>query len=424
MIKIVGGSNLKFNYTKIKLPILKEIIMWLLIAIIFFKIKLFSLDLSKYIFIVIIVILFMKFNELKKILKKIGIKQYLIYFLLGLVWTIGLIYREIFYSFNSNSFYISSKELLVIFLYIFVFPMFIILTFKNINRFEKIVSSVAITQSLIIISSLFLTPVKTLLSLYYNQNAEYLYYISASVKGVGIGVVGASGAIVLFSVQVLLMYMMIKGKIKVNTFLTKYIIIMVAEAVSGRTAFYCSILLLIYWLVTERRNSILYELYNLIPKLILCILGVAFLGYLIDKELIIRIVNRSLELFYGLFNRDEGVHTFNVLKDMSRPKLTLETLFGTSVTKGVSSLGTRFQNDSGYWQKFFALGLIGSIAYYLSFLQLYLIPLFQNKLINKSFYLLVLAIMLLIEIKEPFFSYLILPMVLVIIMNWEVVGDY
>lgn len=424
MIRLVGGNNLKAITNKIKLPTVNEIIMWLLIAISFFKINLFSLDLSKYIFMVLIVILFIKFNELKELLKKIKVKQYLIFFFLGLVWTLGLIYREIFYNFNSNSVYISSKELLTIFLYIFIFPMFSIITFRNINRFEKIVSSVAITQSIIIISSLFLSPVKYLLSLYYNQNPEYLYYISAGVKGVGIGVVGASGAIVLFSVQVLLMYMMIKGKIQVNNFLIKYIIIMIAEAVSGRTAFYCSILLLVYWLVTERRSTILHEMYNLIPKLILCLFSVVFFGFLIDKELVIRIVNRSLELFYGFFNKDDGVLTFNVLKEMSRPKLTLETLFGTSVTKGVSFFGTKFQNDSGYWQKFFALGLIGAITYYLSFLQLYIIPLFQNKLRNKSFYFFILAIMLIIEIKEPFFSYLILPMMLVIIMIWDIIGDY
>ena len=273
-----------------------------------------------------------------------------------------------------------------------------------------------------LISSLFLDPVKSLLSLYYSYDKEYLFYISASVKGIGIGVVGAAGSIVLFSSQVLLLFMMLKGKITVSNFFVKYLIIMIAEAISGRTGFYCAVALLIFWLITEKRDNILYDMRKVIPKIIIITIFLFLIVYLFKPELIGRIVNRSLELFYGLFNLGEGSQTFDVLSKMDKPALTLETLFGTSVTKGISQLGTKFQNDSGYWQKFFALGLFGSIAYYISFLQLYLLPIIENKLKNKIFYFFILAIMFIIEIKEPFFSYMILPMMFMAIINMDILS--
>ncbi|UTY39954.1 hypothetical protein NMU03_03880 [Allocoprobacillus halotolerans] len=413
---------MKLLNTKIDIKIIKQIILWIVFFILLFKIRIFNIDLTKYIFVIVIIYLFLHLCEVRSILNKIGIKHYIIYVALGFFWASGLLYREIFYVYNSSSSYMFSKELIVSMLYLFVMPIFIIMVFKNSENFERTISSVAIAQSIIVISSLFLDPVKSLLSLYYSYDKEYLFYISASVKGIGIGVVGAAGSIVLFSSQVLLLFMMLKGKITVSNFFVKYLIIMIAEAISGRTGFYCAVALLIFWLITEKRDNILYDMRKVIPKIIIITIFLFLIVYLFKPELIGRIVNRSLELFYGLFNLGEGSQTFDVLSKMDKPALTLETLFGTSVTKGISQLGTKFQNDSGYWQKFFALGLFGSIAYYISFLQLYLLPIIENKLKNKIFYFFILAIMFIIEIKEPFFSYMILPMMFMAIINMDILS--
>ena len=413
---------MKLLNTKIDIKIIKQIILWIVFFILLFKIRIFNIDLTKYIFVIVIIYLFLHLCEVRSILNKIGIKHYIIYVALGFFWASGLLYREIFYVYNSSSSYMFSKELIVSMLYLFVMPIFIIMVFKNSENFERTISSVAIAQSIIVISSLFLDPVKSLLSLYYSYDKEYLFYISASVKGIGIGVVGAAGSIVLFSSQVLLLFMMLKGKITVSNFFVKYLIIMIAEAISGRTGFYCAVALLIFWLITEKRDNILYDMRKVIPKIIIITIFLFLIVYLFKPELIGRIVNRSLELFYGLFNLGEGSQTFDVLSKMDKPALTLETLFGTSVTKGISQLGTKFQNDSGYWQKFFALGLFGSIAYYISFLQLYLLPIIENKLKNKIFYFFILAIMFIIEIKEPFFSYMILPMMFMSIINMDILS--
>lgn len=413
---------MKLLNAKIDIKIIKQIILWIVFFVLLFKVRIFNIDLTKYIFVIVIIYLFLHLCEVRSILNKIGIKHCIIYVVLGLFWASGLLYREIFYVYNSSSSYMFSKELIVSMVYLFVLPIFIIMFFKNIENFERTISSIVIVQSTIIISSLFLDPVKSLLSLYYSYDKEYLFYISASVKGIGIGVVGAAGSIVLFSSQVLLLFMMLRGKIGVSNFLVKYLIIMIAEAVSGRTGFYCAVALLIFWLITEKRDNILYDMRKVIPKIIIITTFLFLAAYLFKPELIGMIVNRSLELFYGLFSIGEGSPTFDVLSKMDKPALTLETLFGTSVTKGISQFGTKFQNDSGYWQKFFALGLFGSIAYYISFLQLYLLPIIKNKLGNKIFYFFILAIMFIIEIKEPFFSYMILPMMFITIINLDILS--
>ena len=128
-------------------------------------------------------------------------------------------------------------------------------------------------------------------------------------------------------------------------------------------------------------------------------------------------IYRIFEIFIGIFGEKNGGATINAIQNMSHPELTVETLFGTSVTRGVSYNGTVFNNDSGYWQKYFALGLIGALFYYMGYLTLFLGTIKRlNTTKHRSFFLFCVIMLFIMEYKEPFIGYGIYPMMIMTIL--------
>lgn len=409
----------KFINKKIVLPnYMRKTILFMMMFIILFKITIASLDLGKGVIILAILYLVTYNGKVKNVLQYIGMKQYGMFFLLGIVWTSGLIYRDIFFPKNEMSSYLSSKEMMYISFYIIVLPFFCVFTFKSFNEFSKIVIAIMLLQSSIVILSMVLGPIKKILSFYYAGNKEVLYYMSANIKGVSFGIIGANGSVALLMGQILLILLMLDNKISWSKFLIEYLIIMAAEALSGRTGFYFSIIFLAFYILTERRICNIKKNILLLPTLFLIFCGItALIIYIWAPDMIEKWIYRIFEIFIGIFGEKNGGATINAIQNMSHPELTVETLFGTSVTRGVSYNGTVFNNDSGYWQKYFALGLIGALFYYMGYLTLFLGTIKRlNTTKHRSFFLFCVIMLFIMEYKEPFIGYGIYPMMIMTIL--------
>ena len=89
---------------------------------------------------------------------------------------------------------------------------------------------------------------------------------------------------------------------------------------------------------------------------------------------------------------------------MEIPKLSLETIMGTGIRRGVLTSGVIVQNDIGYIQLYVALGLVVSILFYISISKIILsrIKSVHDKALR---YILIILFMMsiILEFKEPFF---------------------
>lgn len=106
--------------------------------------------------------------------------------------------------------------------------------------------------------------------------------------------------------------------------------------------------------------------------------------------------------------------TINVLSSMKKPSINYETLLGTGLVVDKSGMGNASQNDSGYIQTYYSLGLFGALFFYASYLILSLIYWLNGR--NGGLSLVLLISVFIIEYKEPFIFKYSLPFVLTTIL--------
>lgn len=397
----------------------RKFLLLLMMFVIYFKIRIASIDITKCIVILAIAYLICNLKKVIEIFNQIGKKQFVVFYLLSIIWTAGVLYREIIYSKNQTSTYITSREVLYISFFAWILPFFFLMIFDSFQEFAQCVINIMLIQSGIVIASMAVGPVKYILSLYYAGNKEILYYMSAHIKGISFGITGASGSVTLMMGQILLICLALRDKISTSQFWAQYMFIMVGEALAARTGFYFSIILLCIYFIIEKRYTKLQKNIVIIPTALI-MLGsiVTLLIYIYAPDMIEKWIYRLFEIVIGLFVEKDGGHTLRTIRDMTQPGLSMETIFGTNVLRGVSAHGTVFNNDSGYWQKYFALGLVGAVAYYGGYFILLCKSVKKVKKCGK-FLLYCIIILFLIEYKEPFISYAVYPMTIMSIAVFE-----
>ena len=118
--------------------------------------------------------------------------------------------------------------------------------------------------------------------------------------------------------------------------------------------------------------------------------------------------------------------TFNNI-NRTLPGFSSEFIFGTGVRGGFTPGGNFVDSDSGYIINYSALGIVGSLFYYMANLNMYMITYYINiKKIGRYFLLMLICISFLIEYKEPFmmkyvFSYIIVTISLFKVLDPEIV---
>lgn len=395
-------------WVKLKMPFqlsdrARKCLLWVTLFLYFFGLDMFGQNMRKVAIVIGMIYILCHIDKLRKILKHTGTKHLYLFFFLGLLWSSGLIYRSIFYIRNSSSTYLSSLDLFYLFIQVFIMAFFVVICCKNMSEFGKAVVSMMIMQSIIAFLSIFCSPVKKILGVYYSFTGynNIYFYLENSTTGVGIGLVASTGSIIMLTSQILIVYLRLARVIGQNRFIVSYLTIMLGEVFIGRTGLYLSIVLLLFFFLSERP---VVSKYLLIIKIFMLV-AVGICGFLlvirsVYPSLYTRWIERIFEAWFGMIKKGSSV-TLETIKKMTYPKLTWETLWGTSVIGGISYAGTEFHNDVGYFQTYFGLGLFGAIAYYLGYLILFMYPVIRHRTFLKRFFVFAVLVMYIAEFKEP-----------------------
>lgn len=245
------------------------------------------------------------------------------------------------------------------------------------------------------------------------QNADIERYHD---RVIGLGIAGATGSIYLFTGLIANAYMLLFHK-KNGIYLVSFLVIFLAISLVARTGFYAALILFLFVNFYDLKKIIKTIKRLVLIILISIILGVSFNAFQnndsINTELISYTIKRLDEIFSGSESK-----TYQSISKMNIPTLSFETTIGTGVRKGTTLNGEWIWHDSGYVQRYMGLGIVMAFFSYLSLF------VYQTYLINKIklrkkriFFYLIVALMMIIEVKEPFIYTLAYPFVTIVLVK-------
>jgi len=344
----------------------------------------------------------------KYIVRAMGSRNLFIYLLFTFVWGFGVVFRS-FFPLGSVVTEFKWHYIVVNIFSVIVMPLFILYIFKGLREFCSIYSNVMVFQSIIIIAGIFFKPVREIfihliIDPYKSSSTGYDSYYNMymdGLRGFGIGIKEASGSVIMLSSLVLLIYNVKKGLISRKIFFIKYFIILTATLFVGRTGLYFGIIILLLYLFQELWSGNKKKKTSISASIVLATVFF-YIAYKLAAnyypEIVIRYTNwvtRNLRIF-------DKTNTVSIINDMSVPKLTWETFWGTNIMRGITVNGTVINNDQGYVKMYASLGLFGSFFYYLSYLNLWLFLLLRKKISKWKYLIICIIILFIIEWKEPF----------------------
>ena len=327
-------------------------------------------------------------NLLIKKERQIKISKEYLYYLFGIfvVFLISFFLLKIIYN-TQDDYYLT-----VLFYYIieYLLGAFFIITIFKLNSLVKLIYSLinlAVLQSLIMIGSLFIPPLKKFVVAVMEANPQFALFSKAdtikdSFRGLTLASDRTLGMAVFFSISIMLIYLYIAIRQKKPNYLKftiYYIIILFGGLLAARTFFVGLILGLFFLLLLIRRNhsnisSKLKQYFKIIFFTIIIIIIstpiIINLFFINNKDEIDFALNWMFEIF---INSDaEGFAKSESLHDLIYNNLTV--LPSNWQTFLIGDPNRTFQNgihymgiftDSGYLRMLFVYGVIGSLSIYL-----------------------------------------------------------
>ena len=105
-----------------------------------------------------------------------------------------------------------------------------------------------------------------------------------------------------------------------------------------------------------------------------------------------------------------------VILKMNLPELSPELLYGAGYGRGLSLTGVNVQNDIGYVQRIFSLGIFFGIMFYLiNFICFWKISSKVKKKEFRFYYRILILVLFVLELKEAFFYYYLVPSMILLI---------
>ncbi|MBM6745582.1 hypothetical protein H6A32_15025 [Drancourtella massiliensis] len=256
---------------------------------------------------------------------------------------------------------------------------------------------VGIIQSFIVYGQLLSGAFRNFLNNYFQQvgNVEFL----REQRATGLGAEAAALSITLFISLIACSYFILcYNNYK---YIVAYVFILSATLSVARTGFYCGVLLGIYNLfrIIMKKGSFLQVIKTLFYLALILAVLIFFVGKYGDIERIQWILNWATKIF-SQGSQEDSISRF---MNMEVPPLDVSTYWGTGVFRGIGWNGINFQNDGGYFQNYFAMGLIWSILFYGILFVIILKTIFKIKNIEVKLLMLIFAaVLMVVEIKEPF----------------------
>lgn len=338
-------------------------------------------------------------------------------------WIVSVLF-VLFYTFAITTFRDTSKGVgtylsttFNYFIMVAIIPFLIKETFESPEEFCKCMAFVTTIQAIIVLSTLIYTPMKEALvkiqDLSFSSDFDKRYYW----RVIGIGIFGSGGSIYLFCGLLCTAYLQLFCKNKFM-YLFSYIVIFAAISMVARTGFYISIVLTFYLLavfVKKINKKAVYLRY-----LAVFLAGVFLLYFFAESFGLLKNVNTNI-LQYTFGRLDAIFADYNALDRVQEtysqtPGLSIYTLFGSGIYRGMSDNGLYFWNDSGYAKRYAAIGLIMTIFSYLTLLFYLLKKTLKQKREIRVFFILLILILFIIEYKEHYIYMYSFPATLITIL--------
>jgi|GEM_PF-3353424 len=289
--------------------------------------------------------------------------------------------------------------------------------FSDEERFCNALIIATLIQSIIVIASLLYSVRAVLETIQYGDIDRYANRV------IGLGITGATGSVYLFTGLFANAYMILFKKIKWK-YIVSFLVIFVAITLVARTGYYISFTVLLFILFIgagniHEKGKRIFMIFAL-SILLGVIANFMVSSFKTNTDLLNYTIGRLDEIFSGSESK-----TLKSISNMNIPSVTLETLIGTGVRKGYTSIGEFIWHDSGYVQRYMSIGLIMALMSYLS-LAYYLKKLISkvNDKNKRRFFNLIFVLMLAIEIKEPFIFTLAYPFVLIILLQLTIKAQF
>lgn len=352
--------------------------------------------------ILILLLLLALKNHFKYI--KLNQKEILVTMLLAILFLYTVLIVNVFLpdGINISEGVYRAKNVLIMMLNMIAFPLLLTPLFSSTLQFAKCQWYVTLIQAaIILIGRISLNFRMFIFRRFAYGDGRLQEGIENGVRSVGIDLAGSTGSIVLFAGLMCAIYIFFhsefKGRKKI---LVEYFIVMAALLFMGRLGLYLGLigLFIVWWKCMLHRDIcaklIIFYLASGVGLIVFYIVVLAPNSY--GLQVWIRWVTELLRLF------DEQ-STISVLRNMTIPGLTLETLFGTGLLFGTTPSGLVLNHDAGYIRMYTAIGLFGCLYYYGTVYGYFLVM--AKKIKRRSvwrFYLFFILAIAIAEMKEPF----------------------
>lgn len=314
--------------------------------------------------------------------------------------------------------YVDAKNLAFFLLYSVAAPFFLKNIFGDREELFKTLIFVGLLQSSIVYALFVSSGLRVVFDQVFRTDARF-GYTSINVKVLGLGSGGAALSVLLFLSLYSIGYFLFM-EVNVITNILMYVYILGAALLTGRTGFFAGILL---GLIILGKRILLHIKGKTVLKLVsaffvvVMMAGLAF-GFAMRNEVLRDKIMQTL----GHLKISETISTrsdssfFYFISKMNLPELSPELLYGAGYGRGISLTGIDVQNDIGYVQRFFSLGLVFGTVFYLSNLICFWKMSFKMEDVHFRFYYRILIFTLFIlEFKESFFYYYLVPSIVLLI---------
>lgn len=341
----------------------------------------------------------------------------------------GLIYKQYFlymmivwgYSFflavannRLDEGYVDAKFLSFYLMYSVLTPYFLCAVFSDIEDLFRILSVIGVIQATVVYMLSVSYDLRVLFDNFLETETK-LTYSAQAVKVYGLGAWGANGSVLMFLSLYAIGYFLLKGR-RMFLYILMYAYILAASVMVGRTGFYLGIGLAVFLGFGSLRKKV--------KKTVVLSLAASFIVLVLMLVIGLKAVSDNRNIYERamitinhldkstIFDRD-GPSFVNSMMNMTFPDFSLELLYGAGHGRGISRTGMDVQNDIGYVQRIYSLGIIMALMLYAvifsSFIRIGKRILEKN---DRRYYYVLIIVLFVLEVKEQFVFYYIVPAII------------
>lgn len=280
-----------------------------------------------------------------------------------------------------------------LYLYVFVFSLYCLIVFKSLKDFALIWLAIIITEALSVFLAIASPAVNFVFYSLFSGDSRFDLQVTVGTRIFGLGIFASYGSIVLSTGCILLVLIWKRLLLSNIPFIILLALIVVATLFIGRTGVIIEIITLGIGIMLTKRMGGLFS-----------ILFIAFVVLnalsLIFDTMDATIVDNFQEWMMGGFDSERRSNTIEGIAGTGFPPFSSEMLLGLGVMRGLDSHGIFHITDSGYIMVYSAIGVIGFVVYYLSIINLLLVPKRKFYKSERLFFFLLIIIGFVIEYKE------------------------